>query len=46
MENFIGRKAGAQSVDLPQNMMDVARVRLRNYNSNLPVVIYAIAGRQ
>ena len=46
MENFIGRKAGAQSVDLPQNMMDVARVRLRNYNTNLPVVIYAIAGRQ
>ncbi|GAK54517.1 hypothetical protein U14_05804 [Candidatus Moduliflexus flocculans] len=46
MENFIGRKIGAQSVDLPQNMTDVARVRIRNHNTNRPILIYAISGRR
>ncbi len=46
MENFIGRKVGAQSVDLPQNMTDVTRVRVRNHNNNRPILIYAIAGRR
>ena len=46
MENFIGRRAGAQSIDLPQNMVDAAKVRIRNHNSNRPVVIYAIVGRR
>ena len=46
MENFIGRKVGAQSVDLPQNMTDVARVRIRNHNNNRPILIYGIAGRR
>ncbi len=46
MENFIGRRAGAQSIDLPQNMVDAAKVRIRNHNNNRPVVIYAIVGRQ
>ncbi len=46
MENFIGRRAGAQSIDLPQNMTDAAKVRIRNHNNNRPVVIYTIVGRR
>jgi hypothetical protein len=46
MENFIGRRAGAQSIDLPQNMIDAAKVRIRNHNNNRPVIIYAIVGRR
>lgn len=46
MENFIGRRAGAQSIDLPQNMVDAAKVRIRNHNNNRPVVIYTIVGRR
>ncbi len=46
MENFIGRRAGGQSIDLPQNMTDVTRVRVRNHNNNQPVVIYSIIGRR
>ncbi|PID58089.1 hypothetical protein CSB45_05210 [candidate division KSB3 bacterium] len=46
MENFIGRRAGSQSIDLPQNMVDAAKVRIRNHNSNRPLVIYAIVGRR
>lgn len=46
MENFIGRRAGAQSIDLPQNMTDATRVRIRNHNNNRPVMIYAILGRR
>ncbi len=46
MENFIGRRAGPQNIDLPQNMREVVRVRIRNHNDNRPVLIYAIAGRR
>ena len=46
MENFIGRRAGAQSIDLPQNMTDAARVRIRNHNDNRPVTIHSIIGRR
>ncbi len=46
MENFIGRRAGKQNIDLPQNMADVSRVRIRNHNDNRPVVIYSIVGRR
>ena len=46
MENFIGRRAGSQSIDLPQNMTDLTRVRIRNHNNNRPVLIYAIRGRR
>ena len=46
MENFIGRRAGVQNIDLPQNMIDAARVRIRNHNHNRPVIIYTIVGRR
>ena len=46
MENFIGRLAGAQSIDLPQNMTDASKVRIRNHNNNRPVTIYTIVGRR
>ncbi len=46
MENFIGRRAGSQSIDLPQDMIDAARVRIRNHNGNRAITIYAIAGRR
>ena len=46
MENFIGRRAGSQSIDLPQNMIDAAKVRIRNHNSNRPITIYTIVGRR
>lgn len=46
MENFIGRRAGSLSIDLPQNMTDLTRVRIRNHNNNRPVLIYAILGRR
>lgn len=46
MESLIGRKAGNQGVDLPQDMLDVAKVRIRNHNSNRPVILFAIAGRR
>jgi hypothetical protein len=46
MENFIGRRAGAQSIDLPQNMTDATKVRIRNHNNNRPVIIYTIVGRR
>lgn len=46
IENFIGRRAGTQGIDLPQDMLDAARVRIRNHNGNRPIVIYSIAGRR
>ena len=46
MENFIGRRAGGQSIDLPQDMIDAARVRIRNHNGNRPIMVYAIVGRR
>jgi hypothetical protein len=46
METFIGRRAGAQGIDLPQDMTDAATVRIRNHNANRPVMIYSIAGRR
>lgn len=46
MENFIGRRAGSLSIDLPQNMTDLTRVRIRNHNTNRPIMIYAIFGRR
>ncbi|MBD3304776.1 hypothetical protein GF339_00330 [candidate division KSB3 bacterium] len=46
METFIGRRAGAQSIDLPQDMIDAARVRIRNHNGNRPIIIYSIVGRR
>ncbi len=46
MENFIGRRAGVQSIDLPQNMTDASKVRIRNHNNNRPVVLYTIVGRR
>lgn len=46
MESLIGRKAGAVGIDLPQDLLDAATVRIRNHNSNRPVMIYAILGRR
>ncbi len=46
MENLIGRRAGSLSIDLPQNITDLTRVRIRNHNNNRPVMIYAIRGRR
>lgn len=46
MESFIGRRAGSQNIDLPQDMTDAARVRVRNHNGNRPVIIYTIVGRR
>jgi hypothetical protein len=46
METLIGRRSGTQSIDLPQDMIDAATVRIRNHSGNRPVMIYAIVGRQ
>lgn len=46
MESFIGRRAGAQGIDLPQDMIDAATVRIRNHNTNRPVILYSIGGRR
>jgi hypothetical protein len=46
MESLIGRRVGTQSIDLPQDMIDAATVRIRNHNMNRPVIIYSIVGRR
>jgi hypothetical protein len=46
METFIGRRSGTQGIDLPQDMIDAATVRIRNHSANRPVMIYSIAGRR
>lgn len=46
MENLIGRRSGVQAIDLPQDMLDAATVRIRNPNANRPVLLYVIAGRR
>jgi hypothetical protein len=46
METFIGRRSGTQGIDLPQDMIDAASVRIRNHSANRPVMIYSVAGRR
>jgi hypothetical protein len=46
METFIGRRSGTQGIDLPQDMIDAASVRIRNHSTNRPVMIYSVAGRR
>lgn len=46
MESLIGRRNGTQGIDLPQDMLDAATVRIRNHNANRAVVVYSIAGRR
>ncbi len=46
MESLIGRRSGPQGIDLPQDMLDTATVRIRNHNMNRPVMLYSIAGRR
>jgi len=46
MESLIGRRLGTQGIDLPQDMIDAARVRIRNHSGERPVMIYSIVGRR
>jgi hypothetical protein len=46
MESLIGRRFGTQGIDLPQDMLDAATVRIRNHNMDRPVMIYSILGRR
>lgn len=46
MESLIGRRFGPQGIDLPQDMLDAATVRIRNHNMDRPVMIYSILGRR
>jgi hypothetical protein len=46
MESLIGRRSDTQGIDLPQDMLDAATVRIRNHNTNRPVIIYSIIGRR
>jgi hypothetical protein len=46
MESLIGRRVGTVGIDLPQDMIDAATVRIRNHNMNRPVIIYSIVGRR
>lgn len=46
MENLIGRRTGPQGIDLPQDMVDVTAVRVRNPSASRAVILYAIVGRR